>query len=245
MNLHNGVSLNWGSVGGANETASVWSAPDDAATRSPTQACRVRNDEDDHRHGYLGGDALGVGVTGEEAMAQALVTGREEQAMIEERLIARERCLARSREEANRLRAVLERWHGEFVVPATEKRQRRSAEARQQERTKVAGDRDRLEGQLLAATAGLIGAREEATGLRSEVGALKALVARLREDEVCAVRRVASCISFMPYCMQGMLLLPAVTTSIHLAAVIFFPRLLGLSVLSFSFSVSLSLPRTE
>lgn len=42
-----------------------------------------------------------------------------------------------------------------------------------------------LERKLLAATAGLLGAREEAAGLRREVSSLQALVARLREDEVC------------------------------------------------------------
>lgn len=37
---------------------------------------------------------------------------------------------------------------------------------------------------LLVATAGLLGAREEAAGLRREVSSLQGLVARLREDEV-------------------------------------------------------------
>lgn len=43
-----------------------------------------------------------------------------------------------------------------------------------------------LERKLLAATASLVGLREEAAGLRREVSSLQALVARLRDDEVGA-----------------------------------------------------------
>lgn len=49
----------------------------------------------------------------------------------------------------------------------------------------VVGDgKGALERKLLAATAGLLGVREEAAGFRREVASLQALVARLREDEV-------------------------------------------------------------
>lgn len=179
MNLHNGISLNWGSAEEADEIVSPRNAP--ASTISPSTAA-VRSLG--ARHRCLGGDAPSVEVAGEEAMAQALIAGRAEQAVLEERLVAREQCLAQSREEVIRLRCVLERWHRDFVVTAAETQSRRSADPRQQERTKVADDRDRLEAQLLAATADLLGARDEVAGLRSEVGALKALVARLQKDEV-------------------------------------------------------------
>lgn len=174
MNLHNGISLKWGSAVEADETV-----PASAISQSIAAVRGLGG-----RHRCMGGDAPSVEVTGGEAMAQALIAGRAEQAMLEERLVARERCLDQSREEVTRLRCILERWHRDFVVTAAETQIRRSADARQQERTKVADDRDRLEAQLLAATAGMLGAREEVTGLRSEVGALKALIARLQKDEV-------------------------------------------------------------
>lgn len=68
-----------------------------------------------------GGDNFNVnhGVSGEEAMAQALIAGRAEQAWLEDRLKVSEHRLEQSRGEALRLRAVLERWHGDFVLPAT------------------------------------------------------------------------------------------------------------------------------
>lgn len=174
MNLHNGISLKWDSAGEADETV-----PSSAIYPSTASVCGIGG-----RHRCMSGDAPSVEITGDEAMAQALIAGRAEQAMLEERLVARDRCLARSREELIRLRCVLERWHRDFVVTAAETQIRKSEDTRQQERTKVTDDRDRLEAQLLAATAGMLGARDEVTGLRSEVGALKALIARLQKDEV-------------------------------------------------------------
>lgn len=52
-----------------------------------------------------------------------------------------------------------------------------------------------LERKLLAATAGLLGAREEVAGLRREVASLRALVSRLREDEVGGLARWVGMVS--------------------------------------------------
>lgn len=49
-------------------------------------------------------------------MAQALIAGRAEQAYLEDRSRANERRVEKLRRETLRLRAVLERWHGDFVA---------------------------------------------------------------------------------------------------------------------------------
>lgn len=68
------------------------------------------------------GTADARGVTGEEAMAQALIAGRAEQAFLEDRLRVSERCAEQFRRETLRLHAVLERWHGDFVAPALQQK---------------------------------------------------------------------------------------------------------------------------
>lgn len=68
----------------------------------------------------FGDDSITCGVSGEEAMAQALIAGRAEQAYLEDRLRVSEHRLEQCRGEALRLRSVLERWHGDFVLPAAQ-----------------------------------------------------------------------------------------------------------------------------
>lgn len=120
-------------------------------------------------------------------MAQALIAGRAEQATLEERVRANEHCLARVRGETLHLRAVLERWHGEFVIPAMKTRRRKLDDVRVDLRNGVGDGKDLLERKLLAATADLLGVRDEAAELRRELVALQALVGRLREGEVGCV----------------------------------------------------------
>lgn len=199
MNLHEGVALDWGSSGAADDIASALTThPAKRSLSSTAMGYRSGgggggSDGNNNRRssfysGDDGNDAVNVGVTGEVAMAQALVACRAEQAVLEERGLAREHCLARVRGEALRLRAVLERWHGDFVVPAVEARRgSRPAPAEVEARKGgvVADAKHLLERKLLGATADLLGARDEAAGMRGEVASLRALVARLREDEVC------------------------------------------------------------
>lgn len=56
-------------------------------------------------------------------MAQALIAGRAEQAYLEDRLKVNERRVEQLRGETLRLRAVLERWYGDFVVSALQEKQ--------------------------------------------------------------------------------------------------------------------------
>lgn len=176
MHLHDGIALDWGSSGAADEaTAAVISS---AAEPSPAFLSSHESSR------YCRGDAVNVGVSGEEAMAQALIAGRAEQAILEERLLTQEQCLTRVRKEAIHLRSILERWHGEFVIPAMETRRHRTMTAAAVHKIPMVSVKDRLEKSSLAATAELIGARDKIAGLRAEVTALRALVARVREDEV-------------------------------------------------------------
>lgn len=121
-------------------------------------------------------------------MAQALIAGRVEQAILEERLLAREQCLSRVRGEALRLRSILERWHSEFVMPAVETSRLRRSSATVLTKAPAVNTgtpvNECLERKVLAVTADLLGARNEAAGLRAEITALRALVARVRQDEV-------------------------------------------------------------
>eukprot|EP00903_Cladosiphon_okamuranus_P006177 g6074.t1 len=210
--LHNGVTLDWGSAGTADSTAALWQkqttfSRQNGMTRAPTPSSATaaatpaatagsattdgsvfpaagRTGRGGGSAGFLGdgGDDVDVnrGVSGEEAMAQALIAGRAEQAWLEDRLKVSEYRLEQSRREASRLRAVLERWHGDFVLPATKKRRRMPPDAPGAARVDGEGV---LERKLLAATSGLLGAREESAALRRELLSLHALLARLREDE--------------------------------------------------------------
>lgn len=141
--LHEGVTLDWGSAGAADQTAAAWRAASrKSANKSPTTAVAAASVADllhrrddpgvmsDGRY-FTNGGRGGVGerhptadtrgVTGEEAMAQALIAGRAEQAFLEDRLRASERRVEQLRGETLRLRAVLERWHEDFVAPAQQK----------------------------------------------------------------------------------------------------------------------------
>lgn len=184
MNLHKGVVLDWGASGAAGKAkVALITAPDGGKITEAKKESSIRFSNgliDDDR--YLEDDAVNVGVTGEEAMAQALIGRRSEQAILENRARANEQRLEQFRSEALHLRAVLERWHAEFVLPAMQIR-RRKPEVR--ERATADVGKDFFERKLLVATAGLLGARDEAVGLRENIAALQALVARLRDDEVC------------------------------------------------------------
>ena len=146
--LHSGVALDWGSAGAADVTAAAWkqqarssagrnrinptspasataaaAAAAAAATRSSATGCSAFPGTGHHADGgccFFGGEgsSVGEGVSGEEAMAQALIAGRAEQAYLEDRLRVSDHRLEQARGEALRLRAVLERWHGDFVLPA-------------------------------------------------------------------------------------------------------------------------------
>lgn len=184
MPLHEGVALDWG-CSGASDEATVTCI---ASTRPTSTILRPPYNETElHIHR---GDAVekNIGVNGEEAMAQALIAGRAEQAILEERLLAREQNLVCARREALRLRNILERWHGKFVTPAMEMRRLRpragAATVEGAPTVALTTGGDQLAKKLLAATADLLGAREEAAGLRTETTALRALVAKLRDDEV-------------------------------------------------------------
>lgn len=124
------MALDWGSAGAADSTAAAWGTTS-RKNKAPTTAAAGGNsafpgsgradggDGDFFLFGG-GGDGRrdGGGVSGEEAMAQALIAGRAEQAYLEDRLKVNEHRLEGFRGEALRLRAVLERWHGDFVLPA-------------------------------------------------------------------------------------------------------------------------------
>lgn len=178
MHLHDGVALDWGSSGAADDITIAFAARPAKGSTAVGSHGGVGSDRSFLGHG------VNVGVTGEVAMAQALVACRAEQAILEERELAREHCLSRVRGEALRLRTIIERWHGEFVVPAMEARRSRPTVVKAEGRG-VADAKHLLERKLLGATADLLGARDEAAGMRGEIAALRALVAKIREDEVC------------------------------------------------------------
>lgn len=186
MHLHKGVTLDWGSSGLADDTAAAWTMTDGKRTNSPiTAASHSYEPFNDNDNRYVEGDAVNVGVTGEEAMAQALIVGRAEQAFLEDRARAGDRSLVRIRGEALHLRAVLERWHADFVSPALAAlRQRKMNQTDMPRKGRIVNGKELLERKLLAATADLLGASEEVTVLKREITALRALVARLQQDEV-------------------------------------------------------------
>lgn len=176
MHLHNGIALDWGSSGATDEaTVAVTSTSAESSTAFPS----LRENRP-----YFRSDPVNFGVSGKEAMAQALIAGRVEQAILEERLMAQEQSLTRVRSETLHLRSTLERWHGEFVSPAMEARRHRPMTSAAVHKPPIISMRERLDKSSLAATAELIGAREKIAGLRTEVTTLRALVARVREDEV-------------------------------------------------------------
>lgn len=178
MSLHNGVALDWGSAGAADEAAAVWTTRN-GTTPTTTSLSRGGSCSDDR---YAKEDPVNLGISGKGAMAQALIACRAEQAALEERVKVGDHRLAQVRGEALHLRAILERWHGDFVMPASQKRRRRSEEAGAPKGAMEG--KELIEKKLLAVTAEQLGAREEAAGLRGEIVALKGLVSRLREDEV-------------------------------------------------------------
>lgn len=178
MSLHNGVPLDWGSAGAADEAAAVWTTRN-ATTPTTTPLSRRGSLSGDR---YAKEDPVNVGISGKGAMAQALVAGRAEQAALEERVRVGDHRLAQVRREALHLRAILERWHVDLVMPASQKRRRRSEEAGAPKGEEEG--KELLERKLLVATADLLGVRDKAAGLRGEIVALQRLVARVREDEV-------------------------------------------------------------
>ncbi|CAM9536480.1 unnamed protein product [Ectocarpus fasciculatus] len=210
--LHSGVVLDWGSAGAADAAAAALTRknkkmPADGIGGGGggdgfTSGSRYSaNPGGEGGHATASAEGIEHGVSGEEAMAQALIAGREEQAHLEDRLQLSERRVGKLRGETLRLRATLERWHTEFVAPALQEAQKcrrrlpppgdaggAALEAPQRRPTAAAtvavvDGKGVLERKLLEATAGLLGVREEATGLRREVASLRFLVARLREDE--------------------------------------------------------------
>ncbi|CAN0294336.1 unnamed protein product, partial [Ectocarpus sp. 12 AP-2014] len=210
--LHSGVVLDWGSVGAADAAAAALTRknkkmPADGIGGGGggggfTSGSRYSaNPDAEGGHATASVERIQHGVSGEEAMAQALIAGREEQAHLEDRLELSKRRVGKLRGETLRLRATLERWHTEFVAPALQEAQKcrrrlpqpgdgggDALEAPQRGPTAAAtvavvDGKNLLERKLLEATAGLLGVREEAMGLRREVASLRALVARLREDE--------------------------------------------------------------
>ncbi|CBN80212.1 expressed unknown protein [Ectocarpus siliculosus] len=213
--LHGGVVLDWGSAGAADAAAVALTRknkkmPADGIGGGGgggggggfTSGSRYSANPDvEGRHATASIERIEHGVSGEEAMAQALIAGREEQAHLEDRLQLSERRVGKLRGETLRLRATLERWHTEFVAPALQEAQKcrrslpppgdaRGAALAAPQRGSTAAatvavvdGKSVLERKLLEATAGLLGVREEATDLRREVASLRALVARLREDE--------------------------------------------------------------
>lgn len=192
MSLHNGVALDWGSAGAADEAAAVWTTRSGAIPAAPSFSRGGSSFSSDR---YAKEDPVNVGISGKGAMAQALIVGRAEQATLEERVKVSDHRLAQVRGEALHLRAILERWHGDFVVPATQKRRPKSGEGDVRKGT-VEG-KDLLERKLLSVTADLLGVRDEAAGLRGEIVALQGLVARLREDEVRDVgQRFVAAVTF-------------------------------------------------
>ncbi|CAM9788122.1 unnamed protein product [Scytosiphon promiscuus] len=205
--LHDGVTLDWGSEGAADQTAAAAAAAAAGDRLHTRNHLGVVNDSLCFSAGNGSGSrddnrptVDGRGVTGEEAMAQALIAGRGEQAFLEDRLKVSERRAQQLRGETLRLRAVLDRWHQDFVAPALQAAKGKEKPAPVGLATatgapqirRAAGTKEEfvlvdvsgaLKRKLLAATAGLLGTREEVTELRRELASLGALVARLREDE--------------------------------------------------------------
>lgn len=184
MSLHKGIALDWGSSGAADEAAAV------GPTFSPEPSRSLPSHHENPRY-FRSDEGVNLGVTGEEAMAQALIAGRAEQAIVEERLLAQEHYVARVRAEVLHLRSILERWHGEFVIPAMEARRRRpvataatAASVDTTPKVPVIGGSNRVDAGALAATTELLRARDKVAGLQEEVTTLRALVGTVREDEV-------------------------------------------------------------
>lgn len=131
--LHNGVVLDWGSAGAADAAAAALTRknkkmPTDGIGGGGgggfTSGSRYStNPGGENGHATTGVESIEHGVSGEEAMAQALIAGREERTHLEDRLQLSERRVGKLRGETLRLRAILERWHAEFVAPALQEAQ--------------------------------------------------------------------------------------------------------------------------
>lgn len=130
--LHSGVVLDWGSAGAADAAAAALTRknkkmPADGIGGGGggfTSGSRYSaNPDAEGGHATASVERIEHGVSGEEAMAQALIAGREEQAHLEDRLQLSERRVGKLRGETLRLRATLERWHTEFVAPTLQEAQ--------------------------------------------------------------------------------------------------------------------------
>lgn len=119
-----------------------------------------------------------------DGVMQGIIAGRAEQAILQERLLAKDQCLSHARGEVRRLRSILERWLRDFVTPGTGMRQRRQPTTLVKPPSgKAFSQNDHLERKLLTATAELLSARDEVFTLRAETAALRELIAKVREDE--------------------------------------------------------------
>lgn len=176
MHLHGGVALDWESEGASDDVTAVRAdpLPPDPRTSPGGDGCPDRPNASD------------ASVNGAEAMAQALIVCRAEHSFLKERLRAHEKYAAYARGEALRLRAVLERWHREIVRPGMDARVRRQSGvgATKEPLTTRDADFHRLQQKLLAANTELLASRTDAKVLRGQIASLRALVSKLREDEV-------------------------------------------------------------
>ncbi|CAM9228114.1 unnamed protein product [Choristocarpus tenellus] len=212
--LHSGVAMDWGNAAAVDDVVTAGSA------RVVTGVGEAARGDFAGMGTLLGGKVsselssggpagsstvrrLVVGITGEEAMAQALIATRTEQSLLEERLLCTERCLDETRAEVMQLEPVVKHWQqAQSVAAMGQHRVSSGADVLPPAGGRVggacsgchgcreAGPSNRAEGvmlplerELMSVTGELVSSRDEVTRLRTEVEALKALAARAQEDE--------------------------------------------------------------